>query len=241
MAITVPEPNYEELEQALKRLADNMAKIGISIDPGKVQNQAAYAAVCEEVKEKAKRALLDSKDELKTEVRNDSKNELKTGGISKMKNEMKTGAIPEELFQYLVGKWKGRNVYTITLQQYIDNEFVCADSDYLWIISDKLDAHRYPYVIDGGDVVFAYDVQMNNFISKKRMTARKKFGFGGAKPKKTEKKEESSALARGNPGARRVAERKSVEWYMQHTLEVLNAGMKYGEQRLAQLSGRKLG
>lgn len=36
MAITVPGLNYEELEQALKRLADNMAKIGISIDPGKV-------------------------------------------------------------------------------------------------------------------------------------------------------------------------------------------------------------
>ena len=166
MAITVPEPNYEELEQALKRLADNMAKIGISINPGKVQNQAAYAAVCEEVKEKAKAALLDSK------------NELKTGGISEMKNETKTEAIPQELLSYLVGKWKGRNVYTITLQQYIDNEVVCADSNYLWIISDKLDAHRYPYVIDGGDVVFAYDVQMNNFVNKTRMPARKKFGFG---------------------------------------------------------------
>lgn len=224
MAITVPGLNYEELEQALKRLADNMAKIGISIDPGKVQNQAAYAAVCEEVKEKAKAALLDSKDE------------LKIGGTSEMKNETKTGAIPEELFQYLVGKWKGRNVYTITLQQYIDNEVVCVDSDYLWIISDKLDAHRYPYVIDGGDVVFAYDVQMNNFINKTRMPARKKFGFGGAKTK-----EEPNALARGSTGARRVAERKSVEWYMQHTLDVLNAGRKYSEQRLAQLSGRKLG
>lgn len=153
-----------------------------------------------------------------------------------MKNETKTGAIPEELFQYLVGKWKGRNVYTITLQQYIDNEVVCVDSDYLWIISDKLDAHRYPYVIDGGDVVFAYDVQMNNFINKTRMPARKKFGFGGAKTK-----EEPNALARGSTGARRVAERKSVEWYMQHTLDVLNAGRKYSEQRLAQLSGRKLG
>ena len=229
MAITVPEPNYEELEQALKRLADNMAKIGISIDPGKVQNQAAYAAVCEEIKAKAKAALPNLK------------NESKTGGTSEMKNETKTEAIPKELLSYLVGKWKGRNVYTITLQQYIDNEIVCADSDYLWIISDKLDAHRYPYVIDGGDVVFAYDVQMNNFISKKRMTARKKFGFGGAKVKETKEKEEPSALALGNPGARRVAERKSVEWYMQHTLEVLNAGMKYGEQRLAQLSGRKLG
>ena len=224
MAITVTVLNYEELEQALKRLADNMAKIGISIDPGKVQNQAAYAAVCEEVKEKAKAALLDSKDE------------LKIGGTSEMKNETKTGAIPEELFQYLVGKWKGRNVYTITLQQYIDNEVVCVDSDYLWIISDKLDAHRYPYVIDGGDVVFAYDVQMNNFINKTRMPARKKFGFGGAKTK-----EEPNALARGSTGARRVAERKSVEWYMQHTLDVLNAGRKYSEQRLAQLSGRKLG
>ena len=226
MAITVPEPNYEELEQALKRLADNMAKIGIKIDPGKVQNQAAYVAVCEEVKEKAKAALLDSKDE------------LKIGGTSEVKNETK---IPEELLSYLVGKWKGRNVYTITLQQYIDNEVVCVDSDYLWIISDKLDAHRYPYVIDGGDVVFAYDVQMNNFINKTRMPARKKFGFGSAKTKETKEKEELGALARGNTGARRVAERKSVEWYMQHTLDVLNAGMKYGEQRLVQLSGRKLG
>jgi len=255
MAITAPGLKYEELEQALKRLADNMAKIGINIDPGKVQNQAAYAAVCKEVEEKAKRALpnlksesktghyVPRKNELKTGVRNDLKNELKTGGTSEMKNETKTALIPKELTQYLVGKWKGRNVYTITLQQYIDNEVVCADSDYLWIISDKLDAHRYPYVIDGGDVVFAYDVQMNNFINKTRMPARKKFRFGEAetKTKETKEKETSSALARGNTGARRVAERKSVEWYMQHTLDVLNAGMKYGEQRLAQLSGRKFG
>lgn len=239
MAITVPEPNYEELEQALKRLADNMAKIGISINPGKVQNQAAYAAVCEEVKEKAKAALLDSKNSGHYVPR---KNELKTGGISEMKNETKTEAIPQELLQYLVGKWKGRNVYTITLQQYIDNEVVCADSDYLWIISDKLDAHRYPYVIDGGDVVFAYDVQMNNFVNKTRMPARKKFGFGSSKAgPEVKAKQESNAQTRGNPGARQVTERKSVEWYMQHTLEMLNAGMKYGEQRLAQLSGRKLG
>ena len=223
MAITVPGLNYEELEQALKRLADNMAKIGINIDPGKVQNQAAYAAVCEEVKEKAKRALPNLK------------NELKTGGTSGMKNDLK---IPKELTQYLVGKWKGRNVYTITLQQYIDNEFACADSDYFWIISDKLDAHRYPYVIDGGDVVFAYNVQMNTFVNKTRIPARKKFGFDSAKIKV---EEESSALARGNTGVRQVTERKSVEWYMQHTLEVLSAGRKYGEQRLAQLSGRKLG
>jgi len=227
MAITVPGLNYEELEQALQRLVDNMAKIGIDIDPGKVQNQAAYAAVCEEIKEKAKRALPNLK------------NELKTGGTSGMKNETKTGAIPEELLQYLVGKWKGRNVYTITLQQYIDNEVACAESDYLWIISDKLDAHRYPYVIDGSDVVFAYDTQMNNFINKIRIPARKKFGFGSAKAK--EEKKEPSALARGNTGVRQVTERKSVEWYMQHTLEVLSAGRKYGEQRLAQLSGRKLG
>ena len=227
MAITVPESNYEELEQALKRLADNMAKIGISIDPGKVQNQAAYAAVCEEVKEKAKAALPNLK------------NELKTGGTSRMENETK---IPKELLQYLVGKWKGRNVYTITLQQYINNEVVCADSDYLWIISDKLDAHRYPYVIDGGDVVFAYDVQMNNFVNKTRMPARKKFGFGSSKAgPEVKAKQELNAQTRGNPGARQVTERKSVEWYMQHTLEVLNAGMKYGKQRLAQLSGRKLG
>lgn len=230
MAITVPGLNYEELKQVLKRLADNMAKIGIDID----QNQTAYAAVCKEATEKAKAALPSSKNELKTSgcyaLR---KNELKTGGISKMENETK---IPQELTQYLVGKWKGRNVYIITLQQYIDNEFVCADSDYLWIISDKLDAHGYPYVIDGGDVVFAYDMQMNNFINKTRMPARKKFGFGKAKAK-----EEPSASVLGNPGARQVTERKSVEWYMQHTLDVLNAGMKYGEQRLAQLSGRKLG
>ena len=233
MAITVPGLKYEELEQALKRLADNMAKIGIDIDPGKVQNQAAYAAVCKEVEEKAKRALPNPKNELKTGARNDLKNGLKTEGTSEMKNDLK---IPKELTQYLVGKWKERNVYTITLQQYIDNEVVCAESNYLWIISDKLDAHRYPYVIDGGDVVFAYDTQMNNFVSKTRMPARKKFGFGSAKAK-----EEPSALARGNPGARRVTERKSVEWYMQHTLDVLSAGMKYGEQRLAQLSGRKFG
>jgi hypothetical protein len=223
MAITVPGLNYEELEQALKRLADNMAKIGIDIDPGKVQTQAAYAAVCEEVKEKAKAALPDLK------------SELKIGGTSGMKNEMK---IPKELTQYLVGKWKGRNVYIITLQQYIDNEVACADSDYLWIISDKLDAHKYPYVIDGGDVVFAYDKQMNNFVNKTRIPARKKFAFGSAEGKT---KEKSSALARGNTGVRQVTERKSVEWYMQHTLDVLSAGRKYGEQRLAQLSGRKLG
>ena len=68
----------------------------------------------------------------------------------------------------------------ITLQQYIDNEVVCADSDYLWIISDKLDAHKYPYVIDGSDVVFAYDVQMNNLVNKTRISARKKFGFNEA-------------------------------------------------------------
>jgi len=152
-----------------------------------------------------------------------------------MKNETK---IPEELLSYLVGTWKGRNIYTITLQQYIDNEVVCADSDYFWIISDKLDAHRYPYVINGGDVVFAYNVQMNTFVNKTRIPARKKFGFGGAK---TKVEEESSALARGNTGARQVTERKSVEWYMQHTLDVLSAGRKYSEQRLAQLSGRKLG
>ena len=231
MAITVPGLNYEELEQALKRLADNMAKIGISIDPGKVQNQAAYAAVCEEVKEKAKAALPNLKNSGHYVPR---KNELKTGHETSRKNETKTLSIPKELTEYLVGKWKGRNVYTITLQQYIDNEIVCADSDYLWIISDKLDAHRYPYVIDGGDVVFAYDVQMNNFINKTRMPARKKFGFGSsfAGTKKTER---PSALARG------ITERKSVEWYMQHTLDVLNAGRKYSEQRLAQLSGRKLG
>jgi hypothetical protein len=242
MAITVPEPNYEELEQALKRLADNMAKIGISIDPGKVQNQAAYAAVCEEVKEKAKAALPNLKNESKTGHVVPRKNELKTGGTSEMKNETKNVSIPEELTQYLVGKWKGRNVYTITLQQYIDNEVVCADSDYFWIISDKLDAHRYPYVIDGGDVVFAYNVQMNTFVNKTRIPARKKFGFGSSKAgPEVKAKQESNAQTRGNPGARQVTERKSVEWYMQHTLEVLSAGRKYGEQRLAQLSGRKLG
>ena len=71
---------------------------------------------------------------------------------------------------------------------------------------------------------------MNNFINKTRMPARKKFGFGEAETKE-----------RLRADARSITERKSVEWYMQHTLDLLNAGMKYGEQRLAQLSGRKLG
>lgn len=36
-----------------------------------------------------------------------------------------------------------------------------------------------------------------------------------------------------------VTKRHTVEWYMQHTIEILNNGVKYGEERLRELAERR--
>ena len=66
--------------------------------------------------------------------------------------------------------------------------------------------------------------------------------FADMKNKKQEPKQELKQVKKNSPSETRtitVTERHTVEWYMQHTIDALNKGVEYGEQKLREVCKRK--
>ena len=55
------------------------------------------------------------------------------------------------------------------------------------------------------------------------------------KQEQVKKQELKQVKKNGSSAARTVTERHTVEWYMQHTIDALKEGVKYGEQKLREV------
>lgn len=125
-----------------------------------------------------------------------------------------------------VGSYKGHDIYYCDSKDYFDDPNYFDTEDVIWLMTDtSLLVHRGKVMgkLNGKTVEPTKSVDIYEYYPKKKNV-------------KTSAHTES-AKKLGNPTKSvlkpiTVTERKSVEWYMQHTIDVLNEGVKYGEQRL---------
>lgn len=125
-----------------------------------------------------------------------------------------------------VGSYKGHDIYYCDSKDYFDDPNYFDGEDVIWLMTDTdLLIHRGKVMgkLRGKSVetvkysdIYSYYPEKKNVKTSAHTESAKKLG----NPTKSVLKPIT------------VTERKSVEWYMQHTIDVLNEGVKYGEQRL---------
>lgn len=126
-----------------------------------------------------------------------------------------------------VGSYKGHDIYYMIPDNYFANKKDNDAQDVYWLLTDTdILVHRGKAIgkVNGKQVSPIQQVDIfEHYPAYKRQNVQA---------------EMKSALKRGNTNTKKVTvtERKSVEWYMQHTIDALNEGVHYGEKRLAEVS-----
>lgn len=124
-----------------------------------------------------------------------------------------------------VGTYKGIDIYYYDVEEYLRNRKKLDNTDVMYLLTDKSDRIVYQGKVIG--------VLRNNMLAmtKTRVDIAQYY----PKLNKRIENEQKTVLAMGNPtdGTKHeVTSRRSVEWYMQHTIDVLDEGVRYGEEAL---------
>lgn len=127
-----------------------------------------------------------------------------------------------------VGTYKGKDIYYYDVEEYLKNRKKLDNTDVMYLLTDKSDRIVYQGKVIG--------VLRNNMLAmtKTRVDIAQ---YYPKMSKRIENEQETvPAPVIGNGTAHEVTSRRSVEWYMQHTIEVLNKEVKYGEEKLRELT-----
>ena len=130
-----------------------------------------------------------------------------------------------------VGTYKGIDIYYCDVEEYLRNRKKLDNTDVMYLLTDRSDRIVYQGKVIG--------VLRDNMLAmtKTRVDIAQYY----PKLSKRIENEQKTALAMGNPtdGTKHeVTSRRSVEWYMQHTIDVLNEGVKYGEEALRRVRAK---
>ena len=130
-----------------------------------------------------------------------------------------------------VGAYLGHEVYYLDTDYYFEHKIEADSLDCLWYLTGTCNnvsplIHRGVVIAEASGAavkplptrVNVYDYWMFAHMKKQQKQ----------EPKKEQKKNDLS-------GAKIVSERHTVEWYMQHTIDALNKGIEYGEQKLREI------
>lgn len=138
-----------------------------------------------------------------------------------------------------VGTYLGHEVYYLDADYYFEHKIEADALDYFWYLTGTCNnvsplVHRGVVIAEANgkavkslsERVIVYDYWMFAHMKKKQELKQEQV-------KKQEQKKNDSNVARI------VTERHTVEWYMQHTIDALNKGVEYGEQKLREVCKRK--
>lgn len=131
-----------------------------------------------------------------------------------------------------VGSYKGHEIYYIDPDNYFANKKANDAQDVYWLMTDTdILVHRGKTIgkVNGKQVESIKQVDIFAHYPEYREEARK-----NERAQMLAAMDE--AVKRGNTGVKKVTERRSVEWYVQHTIDALNEGVHYGERRLEEVS-----
>ena len=128
-----------------------------------------------------------------------------------------------------VGTYKGRDIYYYDVEEYLRNRKKLDNTDVLYLLTDKSDRVVYQGKVIG--------ILRNNMLAmtKTRVDIAQYY----PKMSKRIENEQETVSVIDNGMAHEVTSRRSVEWYMQHTIEVLNKEVKYGEEKLRELAEKR--
>lgn len=157
--------------------------------------------------------------------------------LMEMHKEVERQREDNQVMDGYIGNFKGHEVYLEDSQLYFEEKDWHDDKDVYW----KLTAQN-------GAEILVHRGKVIGTVSGKTVTGVPSTDVMEYFPARKEKqrvarlenmKQKLDAGRRGNPTAgskKVVAQRHSVEYYMEHTIELLNEGAKYGERSLQKLS-----
>ena len=132
----------------------------------------------------------------------------------------------------LLGTFKGHEIYYLDVKDYDQDPEYFNDKDVFWLLTDGTQR-----LVHRGKVFGKLNKDNSVSILREPLPVKPSRSMS----KVAAAKQTQAPAARGNPtvGVNHVVtERKSVEWYVQHTIDMLNEGVKYGEKRLDELRSR---
>lgn len=143
-----------------------------------------------------------------------------------------------------VGTYLGHEVYYLDAEYYFEHKIEADALDYFWYLTGTCNnvsplVHRGVIIAEAsGTAVKTLPVRVNayDYWMFANMKNRKQEPKQEQKPKQEPKQQQKKD---GPNGVRTITERHTVEWYMQHTIDVLNKGVEYGEQKLREVYKRK--
>jgi len=138
-----------------------------------------------------------------------------------------------------VGKYQGKKVYYCESDEYFNTKDYCDQKDIMWLLVDT------SLLLYKGHIIGKVGSTNNNGQITQTVHSAKSddiyYYYPKYKPVKTAPQTKSAqALGNTTKGLNHtVTERKSVDWYMQHTIDVLNEGVKYGQEALQKLRAQR--
>lgn len=134
-----------------------------------------------------------------------------------------------------VGKYQGRKVYYCESDEYFDTKDYCDQKDIMWLLVDT------NLLLYKGNVIGKVELNNNTQTVSSVKSHDVYYYYPKYKPVKiAPQTKPAQMLGNTTKGLNHtVTERKSVEWYMQHTIDVLNEGVKYGEEALRKATAAK--
>lgn len=131
-----------------------------------------------------------------------------------------------------VGSYKGHEIYYIDPDNYFANKKANDAQDVYWLMTDT------DILVHRGKTIGK--VRDKHVESIKQVDIFAHYPEYREEARKNERAQMLAAMdeavKRGNPGMKKVTERRSVEWYVQHTIDALNEGVHYGERKLEEVS-----
>lgn len=136
----------------------------------------------------------------------------------------------------VIGTYRGHEVQEITVEEYFKHKSEYDEEDVMYMLTAGT---FHPLVHRGTVICFITDDKgMGRRVLpiEQRQTIEQWLQETGRPVPQISRED---AKKRGNPTrgvSHEVTTRRSVDYYMQHTIDVLNEGIKYGEEQLQKLS-----
>ena len=138
-----------------------------------------------------------------------------------------------------VGAYLGHEVYYLDTDYYFEHKIEADSLDCLWYLTGTCNnvsplIHRGVVIAEAsGTAVKTLPTRVN--VYDYWMFAHMKKQQKQKQEPKQEQKQQQQQKKNGLSVAKTVTERHTVEWYMQHTIDALNKGIEYGEQKLREI------
>ena len=140
-----------------------------------------------------------------------------------------------------VGTYLGHEVYYLDADYYFEHKIEADALDYLWYLTGT--CYNVSPLVHRGVVIAEANGRTVKSLSE-RVIVYDYWMFAHVKKQQQQQKQESRQEQKqikknDSSEARIVTERHTVEWYMRHTIDALNKGVEYGEQKLREVCKRK--